>query len=146
MITLRILTRKSKLGVGPYANETVQKLLDRKMYPMLRRYYYTYEAISFQDDILDEIHAEIRIEKPGTDKSAIEILDERMAMRQIKKLNMIGERKAAMGAYSSYKASVRHKKRIGDRNTKNKERLTKGILQAANHGHIIIMAERYNQD
>lgn len=44
MVTLRILTRKSRIGVGTYANETVQKLLDLKKHRALRRLYYEKNA------------------------------------------------------------------------------------------------------
>ena len=71
-VNLRILTRKSILKVGPHAKENVQKLLDLKMHRHLRMIYYTYEAISFQDDILDEIGAIYRIEKPGSDPTLIQ--------------------------------------------------------------------------
>lgn len=70
-INLRILSRKSTLKVGPHAKETLQKLLDLKMYRHLRMIYYTYEAISFQDNILDEIGVVFRIDKPGSDPSLI---------------------------------------------------------------------------
>lgn len=141
MITLRILTRKSKIGVGNYANDTVQKLLDNKMYPTLRKLYYTYEAISFQDDILDEIHADIRIDKPGIKPEAAKIMDEKLASRRIAALFHTGHDKKAMGIINHNRAKIRHKERNEQIKLRNRERLSKGQLQAANHGHITINVE-----
>ena len=120
MVTLRILTRKSKLGFGPYANETIEMLLNRHMYPYLRKVYYTYEAISFQDDILDEIHAEIRIEKPGTNKEAIEIVSEKLFNKRFHALKKAGFEKKALGELTRRKADQRHKERR-ERNLRRNE-------------------------
>lgn len=69
-ILLRTLTLKSKLKVGKYAEDTVQRLLDRRQYKELQHIYYCYERITFTEDVLDlmKIRPDERIEKPGTNK------------------------------------------------------------------------------
>lgn len=142
MVTLRILTRKSRLGFGPYGNETIDLLLNRKMHRYLRSVYYTYEAISFQDDILDEIGIIWRIDKPGSDTSLIEKTN---AAKEAKRVGHIkgleqgsAEWKQAMGQRSRMNADKRHAERRKRAQTRHKEHLTKGEMQAANHGHIYI--------
>lgn len=142
MVTLRILTRKSTLKVGPHARETVQKLLDLKMHRHLRKIYYTYEAISFQDDILDEIGVIWKIDKPGSDPSLIARTN---AAKDAKAFGHAcglekdtPEWRKAMGIVSHNGAVRRRKERERGMRTRNKERLTKGTLQAANHGHIFV--------
>lgn len=142
IINLRILTRKSTLKVGPYAKETVQKLLDLKKHRHLRMIYYTYEAISFQDDILDEIGVIYRIDKPGSDPSLIE------RTNKIKETAMIRHMKAtqpgspqwkeAMGAISHKNAIKRKNQAMQKSQEYHRQRLTKKDLQMANHGHITI--------
>lgn len=63
--TLRILTAKSQLKVGPYASLTVDKALgvDPKI---LRRAYYHFEPIDFTQEVKDAAGIRILIEKPGT--------------------------------------------------------------------------------
>ena len=127
MITLRILTRKSKLGVGTYPNETVQKLLDMKMYRELRRIYYSYESISFQDDILDHIHLTHRIAKPGSDRSLIAVNDAEMdarlhGMARIKRDSHMGKLRRAE------EAAMAQSRKFGNH-------LSKGRLAHINHGH-----------
>ena len=141
MVTLRILTRKSTLKVGPYANETVQKLLDLKMYRALRKVYYTYEAISFQDDILDEIHAQVRIPKPGSNPSLVDKVNEMMETRRVAGLFASGKNDAAMHESVHIKKQKQRDEARGRRIVRNRERLSKGTLQAANHGHISISVE-----
>ncbi len=67
---LRKLTRKSMLKFGRYHDYTVQQILDTKGIKGLNTltwYYFCAEAITFFDDILDElgITKEIRIKKPS---------------------------------------------------------------------------------
>ena len=67
---LRKLTRKSMLKFGRYYDFTVQQILDTKGIKGLKLlvwYYYSSEAITFFDEILDElgIIKGIRIKKPS---------------------------------------------------------------------------------
>lgn len=104
MTTLTILARKSKLGVGPHAEDTVEALLRRHMYPHLREIYYTCEAITFDDHILDEIHAEIRIDKPGSNKDAIAAVNQSLFNRRFHALRRAGYEKKALGELRRRKA------------------------------------------
>lgn len=136
MVTLRILTRKSRIGVGTYANETVQKLLDLKKHRALRRLYYRYEAITFQDDILDDIRAEIRIPKPGVDHEAEGQVNDMMDLKILK----AAKAKDGKERFTMTAAVKARKKddRIREANARRGSRLTKGRMQAANHGHMYI--------
>ena len=66
--TLRVLSRKSKIGFGKHHDLTVADLLiaDRQYLIWL---YYNNAMISFASDIVDELEL-IPIAKPGTDKAA----------------------------------------------------------------------------
>ena len=68
--TLRILTRKSKLGFGKWKDYTVQELLDLKRHMELISPYYKLTSINYIEDILIElkITPEYRIEKPSSNK------------------------------------------------------------------------------
>jgi hypothetical protein len=70
--TLRILTRKSKLGFGKYGDYTVQELLNLRMYLVLISPYYKLTSINYIEDVLIElkITEKYRIEKPSSNKEA----------------------------------------------------------------------------
>jgi len=63
----RILTLKSRLKFGNYAQDTVKSVIGIGKKSYLRWAYYNLSHISFTDDILDEIDIPIekRISKPG---------------------------------------------------------------------------------
>jgi hypothetical protein len=67
VVRLRVLTKKSKVLGGKFDGQFIQTLLDLHNYQYLRYCYYNYSAMSFTNDILDEIGIteEFRIEKPG---------------------------------------------------------------------------------
>ena len=69
-IILRVLTKKSKLGLGEYYDSEIKSFLDLKEYKYLRNIYFNKGGISFNEEILDEIGIlkEYRIKKPGRDK------------------------------------------------------------------------------
>lgn len=95
MITLRILTKKSKLGFGTYANETIGRLIEAQRYRYLRHIYYNYEAIDFTDDIKEEIHITHPIKKPAVAPN-LEALnnEEMMAKMPLKqKSHLIAQKK-----------------------------------------------------
>ena len=73
--TLRILTRKSKLGFGKYKNYTVQELLDLGREIELINPYFYLTSINFIEDILIElkITEEYRIPKPSSNKPAFKV-------------------------------------------------------------------------
>jgi hypothetical protein len=68
--TLRVLTRKSRLGFGKYKDYRVQEMLDLRRNRDLISPYYRLTSINYTEDILLElkITEEWRIEKPGSDK------------------------------------------------------------------------------
>jgi hypothetical protein len=72
---LRTLTRKSNLGFGKYADIPIQQIFDYKVQTYLRWVYYSFEGITFTDDILDEIpiHKEARIKKPGNNPGMLKL-------------------------------------------------------------------------
>lgn len=67
VIRLRVLTKKSKIGWGKYANNTVGELIESKQFNELLWLYYHIQWLTYTDDLLDElkIFKEFRIEKPG---------------------------------------------------------------------------------
>ncbi|MFA5933624.1 MAG: hypothetical protein WC795_00130 [Candidatus Paceibacterota bacterium] len=69
-VTLRKLSRKSKIGFGKYKDSTVGSLIDNKYYGELLSYYYRFDKIDFHDEIKNElmITKERRIEKPGKER------------------------------------------------------------------------------
>jgi len=70
MVLKRILTRKSKFGIGKIKDCTVQDLLDRKKHFELISAYFKLTTIDFTKDILDEllITGEYIIIKPNSNK------------------------------------------------------------------------------
>lgn len=151
MITLRILTRKSRLGVGAYAKETVGRMLELKKMRELRRIYYTYENITYEQDILMEIRITHPIPKPGSAphlaKKNNDIMDGRRADYLTAKFIEKGD-DAELARYKS-SAIVKHKKKVAANKLGQQEdlvrmskaqgdRLTKGRLQEVNHGHVDI--------
>ena len=68
--TLRIMTRKSKIGFGKYKDKTVQEMLDLRHFRDLISSYYKLTSINYTEDILNElkITEQYRIEKPSANK------------------------------------------------------------------------------
>ena len=68
--TLRILTRKSKLGFGKWKDYTVQQLIDLNKPLVLIASYYKLTSINYIEDILIElkITEDYRIKKPSSNK------------------------------------------------------------------------------
>ena len=112
MITLRTLTRKSKLGFGKWKDYTVQELLDLRKHIVLIAPYYKLTSINYIEDILIElkITEDYRIEKPSANKEKYYIF-----------LNENGYGLKPRGVYAS------------DVMKKTKKNLSKSQLQANNH-------------
>jgi len=70
MIIKRVLTRKSKLGIGKYKKETIDKMLKMHLHKALISIYYKISSIDFQPDILKELRIEGDwvLNKPSTDR------------------------------------------------------------------------------
>ena len=67
--TLRIMTRKSKLKFGKWAEMTVQQMLDLNKGYKLVAYYYCYSSVNYIENVLTELRItnEFRIPKPSKD-------------------------------------------------------------------------------
>lgn len=122
--TLRVLTKKSRLGFGKFADLTVADILIVQP-EYIVWVYATMEAISFKDEILDEYHIP-KIAKPGTDESIVSewrhICGEGMTEEQ----RMHGAVKRKRGVKASAIARLCEAKRA--------TRFSKRQLQAINHG------------
>lgn len=66
MITRRVLTMRSVMGVGKYPNETVERLLQSDNAKYIRAAYYNFEQIDFVDEVKRAAGIYIEIPKPGT--------------------------------------------------------------------------------
>lgn len=66
MITRRVLTMRSVMGVGKYPNETVERLLRSDNAKYIRAAYYNFEQIDFVDEVKQAAGIYIEIPKPGT--------------------------------------------------------------------------------
>lgn len=68
--TLRIMTRKSKIGFGKYKDLTVQTMLDFNRKLELISAYYKLTSINYNEDVLNELNItdEYRIDKPSSNK------------------------------------------------------------------------------
>lgn len=129
IIRLRVLTRKSKIGWGKYANNTVGELIESKQFNELLWLYYHIQWLTYTDELLDElkIFKEFRIEKPGVNH-------EMHQKRIVNFLNFVTEGKGALIMYNR----KRKKAKFNLKMMEDKEVLSKQKLQAYNHGHIKI--------
>lgn len=124
---LRKLSRKSTLGFGIYADNTVQNLIDLQKKRYLRWIYFNCSKISYLDDVLKEILIpdEYIIEKPGSRPELNDKLNKLLWMK-IPKINQfkINSRRKRVS-----KAIVRCEEKYDTiKNTPIK-------LQSKNHGH-----------
>lgn len=127
VIRLRTLTRKSVLGFGLYKDSTVGQVLDAGHTRYLRWIYYNMSMISFVDEILYEIHAFERIEKPGKDPD----LGDRMSDQIFAVTNRLNPTRAIKSVQASKK---QHKRRSYTFLKADRRRFSKGNMQAKNHG------------
>jgi len=117
-VILRTLSRKSVMGFGRHHSQTVKDLIAKKKIGYLAYCYYNCSNISFLDDILDEIGADVRIEKPGTSPDSFDNKKYKWCR------NTMNLKKTDMYDHSISKSISR----------KNTER-NRGGLQRINHGH-----------
>ena len=122
--TLRVLTKKSRLGFGKFADLTVADILIVEP-EYIVWVYATMEAISFNDEILDEYHIP-KIAKPGTDERLVfkwrDICGEGMTEEQ----RMHGAIKRKRGAKAFAYARLCA--------VRSATSFSRGQLQAINHG------------
>ena len=139
---LRKLTRKSMLKFGRYHDYTVQQILDTKGIKGLNTltwYYYSAEAITFFDEILDElgITKAFRIEKPSniTDWKIVNKYCRNAMFNRIKAEDLLDEEELSKLKGMRRKIKIRNKKdnkfRIG---IVSKLISNKKILQKKNQG------------
>lgn len=123
--TLRVLTRKSKLGFGRYSDWTVSDMLIYKP-SYIPWAYYCVSGISFCEDILQQCGINNRIEKPGRDESAFRAY-------QKEKTDMFSkdERDHHFWRISQVK---KKKARAALTRAITNTSFTKGELQSINHG------------
>lgn len=124
---LRTLTKKSVLKFGKYAELQVFQLLNLKKNKYIRFCYFNLSAISFTDDILDEvlIPKNYRIQKPGTNKEIYDKLEHEIESRIYGLTKYILEKKL----------NKRLKAKAVSRMRAESIFYSKASLQSRNHGH-----------
>jgi hypothetical protein len=126
----RILTEKSKLGVGRYKNETIERLL--LICPKAIRFvYYHYESIDFVPSILEKAKIYLKLDKPATNDLRYKDNEHMIYARMTDE-----ERKENLKEWSSKKASQIRGQRQSYYSTKFENMTAKGKLQAINHGKV----------
>ena len=141
-LRLRTMARKSVFHGGKYDGVSVQQLLDLKQFGFLRWCYYHYSMISFQSDILEELHIleDWRIDKPGTAPEKYDQLQDRLDRKFKANVMNISEDGETAMAIATYRRWKKHRS-IGtnDRRSRlyNADRVhySKGAMQRRNHGH-----------
>lgn len=130
-VNYRRLTMKSKIGYGPYADYTVERLMACGRLPLLRQYYYEVSNIDYNEEILEalNIFEDRRIPKPGTNKAFGKEVQNSI-------LEAYGRANIKYGAHR--KAQQKISQREKRRSALYRDRLTKGEMQAANHGKMHI--------
>lgn len=127
VVTLRVLTEKSKLGFGKHMDLTIGDILKIDLI-YVGWIYYNHPSISFHKDILDKLQIK-EIPKPGINKNyfynwknayAIRTYSKEERMHFVVKKRAIKKRKA----YASLATAARA------------EHKTKGQLQAMNLGRM----------
>ena len=125
IVTHRILTMQSKIGMGRYADETVERLLH--IAPGAVRYaYYKMEPIDFTPEVKAAADIRVDIPKPGVSYEAY-VLNSRMIREE-----MTDEERMKIAAhfrrrYKSENAAIKHSTALG-------RHMTKGYMQRANQG------------
>ena len=127
VIRLRVLTKKSKIGWGKFANNTVGEMIEARHFNELLWLYYNIQWLTYADELLDElkIFKEFRIPKPGINPD----------MHQKRIVNFLNFATDGKGALIMYNRK-RKKARFNLKMMEDKEVLSKQKLQAYNHGHI----------
>lgn len=125
--TKRILTAKSQLKMGTYADLTVERAL--AVDPKIIRYaYYHFEPIDFVAEVKEAAGIRTEIQKPGVSHATF--VENERALRadmtdeeRMKTASVVGRRRRAT-------AAATHQTRAFGAH------MSKGYLQAVNHGHI----------
>lgn len=125
IVNRRILTMRSKIGMGRYADIPIERVLD--IAPNAVRYaYYRYDVIDFTAEVKEAAQIRIDIPKPGHD------YDKYWENEQMIRGDLTDEERIKRAAM------FRRGKRVTDSVLKHGNALghymSKGYLQAANHG------------
>ena len=122
--TLRVLTKKSKIGFGRNADLTVADviIIDKSYIAWM---YYNMANISLRDDILEELRME-KVDKPGKNEELF-----RSWCRAESEKYSDEERFRGAMKKKRIKANMEKAERYRERNAAT---LSKGQMQAANHG------------
>ena len=140
-LRLRTMARKSVFYGGRYDGLSVQQMLDMKKYGTLRWYYFHCSMISYLPDILDELHIteRYRIDKPGTDPSMYEELQEAQEKRFKSKLATISTddpaRACAIYKHRKRREVARARDRVRQEMNSDRVFYSKANMQRRNHGH-----------
>lgn len=126
-IRLRTMTYKSVFIGGRHDGMTVHQILSMDRYRYLRNVYFTYDSLTFIDEILDLINIpkEYRIEKPGTNKDFNKELNDKYD-KYTDAGNLIPTHFFNENQFKTKRMNKIKKDRI---------KYSKGSLQARNHGH-----------
>lgn len=74
-VTLRVLTMKSKLGFGQYADYTIERIFINQKQDYLQWVYYYCSNISFCDEILEKLKIkDWVIKKPGITATQMKVV------------------------------------------------------------------------
>jgi hypothetical protein len=132
VVTLRILTEKSVMGFGQFKDMTVRHVIDLRRGQYLRWCYYNMSGISFNEQVLKEIHIFEKeyIKKPGIDPE-----------QEIKKRDILAKMFLATdgeAAYCAGKNRIKKLRRVDRINKDYSNKIAyykKSVLQARNRGH-----------
>ena len=125
---LRILTEKSIMKFGKYAESSVQQIIDSKNIHYLRYIYYNIEGISFSIDVLNKIniYPKFRIDKPGKNP---DLFDEYCKYLELNihgiegKISILRNKSMKIAHITKYNKSTAN------------QCFNKGLLQRYNQGH-----------
>ena len=120
VIRLRVLTRKSKIGWGKYANNTVGEMIEGRHFNELLWLYYHIQWLTYTDELLDElkIFKEFRIQKPG-------INPDMHQKRIVNFLNFATDGKGALIMYNRKRKKARFNlKMMEDKEVLSKQKTT----------------------
>ena len=124
----RVLTEKSKLGVGKYPNESVEKMLSINP-RAIRWIYYNYEYIDFTPEVLEKAKIFIRLEKPAVNKIKFEDNEHIVYAKMTDE-----ERLASLKEWSGKMAFRKRGDSQKGYARGFEQRTIKGKLQSINHG------------
>jgi hypothetical protein len=140
VVRLRTMTEKSVFQSGKYEGLSVHQVLSLNR-DYLAYAYYTYEGISFCNEILERlgITEDLRIPKPSRDEEKFKEYKKRMFGELIESCRKDGstEEIAYIKARKIMSKKIKNEifRRIGDNNMMKREKSSKLSMQRYNQGH-----------